>query len=337
MKKLLIMLLSVLMLFSTVGCSSKTPDTPEQKDEKIEIVDQIGRTVTLEKPAEKVVSTYYLVTASMLTLGLKDRIVGIEMKANSRQLYKLAAKEFLDLPGVGSGKEINIEAIAALEPDVVFLPKKQKDAADTLSDMDINSIVVDPESYENFNELLQIIGDVCGVRSAADQLVSYYESILKEVASSTESSEKPSVYIAGQASWLRTCGKDMYQKQMIETAGGKCVSDALKGSSWTDVSVEQLLAWDPDYIFMVNYADYTIEDLMNEESLKDLKAIKNFQVYIIPSAIEAWDYPQPSSVLGLYWMASILHPDKVASDLYINEAIKFYKTYYGIEITAEDL
>ncbi len=338
MKKFLISLLSLLMVLSLFGCSGKEEQKePETPTETIEVTDQIGRTVTLEKPAEKVVSTYYLVTASILTLGLKERIVGIELKANSRQLYKLAAKEFLDLPGVGSGKEINIEAIAQLEPDVVFLPKKQKDAADALADLGIPSIVVDPESYDKFNELIGIIGTVCGVKDKADKLVAYYDSVLKEVSSLTEKSERPSVYIAGESSWLRTCGKDMYQTEMVDTAGGACVSEVLEGSSWTDVSVEQLLEWDPEYIFVVNYAEYSVEDLMKEESLKDLQAVKNGNVYVIPSKIEAWDYPQPSSVLGIYWMTSILHPEAIDAQRYINEAVKFYKTYYDIDITNEDL
>ena len=117
----------------------------------ITVADQAGREVTLDAPAERIVSCYYLVTASLLTLGQKDKVVGVELKADSRELYKLAAPEFLDLPGVGSGKETNIEAIAALEPDLVLLPKKQLEAAETLAGLGIPTAVVEPESYESFN------------------------------------------------------------------------------------------------------------------------------------------------------------------------------------------
>ena len=338
MKKACIVLLTFLLTLSVFGCSGKKEETPvEPEVTTIEITDQIGRKVTLEKPAEKVVSTYYLVTASLLTLGLKDRIVGVEMKANSRGLYKLAAKEMLDLPGVGSGKEINVEAIAALEPDVVFLPKKQKDAADTFTELGIASIVVDPESYDKFNELITMIGDVCGVKDKADQLIGYYEDVVREVSSLTDGADNPSVYIAGESSYLRTCTGGMYQREMVEISGGSCVSSALEGSSWTDVSAEQLLSWNPDYIFVVSYAEYSIDDLKNDEALKDLTAVKEGRIYQIPSKIEAWDYPQPSSVLGLYWMAGILHPELVEATRYQTEAKEFYKTYYNIEITNEDL
>ncbi len=342
MKKTIIVLLNIFLCFSLFGCAPGKEETPagEQAEETsaaIEIIDQIGRTVTLEKEAEKVVSTYYLVTASMLTLGLKNRIVGVEMKAKSRGLYKLAAPELIDLPGVGSGKEINIEAIAALQPDVVFLPKKQKDAADVLSDLGIPSIVVDPETYDRFNELIAIIGKVCGVSAQAGELIAYYDKIVSEVASATADVQRPDVYIAGESSYLRSCSGGMYQKEMIEAAGGNCVSSSLEGSSWTDISKEQLLEWDPDYIFVVSYAEYTVDEIMNDEALKGLKAVSSGNVFMIPSRIEAWDYPQPSSVLGLYWMAGILHPDLIEADRYVKEAVSFYQKYYGISISDEDL
>ncbi|MBO4918939.1 MAG: ABC transporter substrate-binding protein [Erysipelotrichaceae bacterium] len=336
MKKLLVLVLSLFMVLSLAGCKDQKDPPSQEIDTSIVITDQIGRQVTLEKPAEKVVSTYYLVTASLLTLGLKDRIVGVELKANSRQLYRLAAKEMLELPGVGSGKEINIEEIAKLEPDIVFLPKKQKDAAEVLSDLGIPSIVVDPESYDRFNELIMIIGKVCGVEDRATQLISYYDGVVDEVSSLAEDATRPSVYIAGDSSWLHTCTGKMYQSEMTKIAGGECVSASLDSDKWTDISIEQLLQWDPEYIFVVNYAEYGIDDLMNEETLKDLKAVKENKVFMIPSAIEAWDYPQPSSVLGLYWMAGILHPELVAPDRYLEEALAFYKTYYDLDLSNED-
>ena len=342
MKKLITLLSAILLLLSLAGCAPKNEETtaPAQEETEttsfIEIIDQIGRTVTLDAPALNAVSTYYLVSASMLSLGLKDKIIGVEMKANSRGLYKLVAPELIDLPGVGSGKEINIEAIASLEPDIVFLPKKQKDAAELLSELNIPSIVVDPESYDKFNELISIIGKVFGVEDKANELVSYYDGVVSEVSSATANADTPTVYIAGELSFLRTCGGNMYQREMVEIAGGQCVSAPLEGRTWTDISIEQLLEWDPEYIFVVNYAEYSIDGLMNEEALKDLKAVKNNNVYMIPSKIEAWDYPQPSSVLGLYWMAGILHPDIIEADRYIKEGIAFYKNIYAVDVSNED-
>jgi len=303
----------------------------------ITVTDQAGREVTLEAPAEKIVSCYYLVTASLLTLGQKDKIVGIEMKADTRELYKLCAPEFLELPGVGSGKETNIEAIAALEPDLVLLPNKQVEAAGTLADLGIPTAVVEPETYEAFNELLTMLGKLCGCEGEAEKLIAYYDGVVDRVTALTKDAERPSVYLCGSASHLRACTGGMYQREMIEMAGGTCVSAELEGAGWADISAEQLAAWDPEVIFAVQYAEYALDDIRNDAALSGLKAVAEDKLYTVPSQIEAWDYPQPSSILGLLWMTHILHPELMGEEDYVKEARQFYQTYFGIEITREQM
>ena len=303
----------------------------------ITVTDQAGREVTLEKPAEKIVSCYYLVTASLLTLGQKDKIVGIEMKARSRGLYQLCAPEFMDLPEVGSGKETNIEAIAALEPDLVLLPRKQLEAAETLAGLGIPTAVVEPETYEAFNGLITMLGALCGCEREAGELTAYYDSVVDRVTALTRDVEKPAVYLAGEASYLRTCPGGMYQRELIEMAGGTCVSADLEGAKWADISAEQLAAWDPEMIFSVSYAEYSLDDIRNDAALSGLKAVAEDELYTIPSEIEAWDYPQPTSILGLLWMTHILHPELVSREDYLTEAKEFYETYFNLEVTEEQL
>ncbi len=303
----------------------------------ITVTDQAGRTVTLEKPAEKIVSCYYLVTASLLTLGQKDKIVGIEMKAGSRELYRLCAPEFLDLPGVGSGKETNIEAIAALEPDLVLLPSKQLEAADTLAGLGIPAAVVEPESYEAFNELIAMLGALCGCGDRAAELTAYYDGVVERVSALTKDAERPSVYLCGEASWLRSCAGGMYQRELIELAGGACVSAELPGTKWADISAEQLAAWDPEVMFSVSYAEYALDDIRSDAALTGVRAVAEDRIYTVPSEIEAWDYPQPSSILGLLWMTHMLHPELVSREEYVSEAQAFYQTYFGLEVSKEQL
>ena len=74
----------------------------------ITLTDQAGRTVTLEQPAESIVSCYYISTYATIALGLKDKIVGLENKADTRALYALAAPELPQLTQVGTLKELNV-------------------------------------------------------------------------------------------------------------------------------------------------------------------------------------------------------------------------------------
>ena len=304
----------------------------------VTVTDQTGREVTLDKPAEKIVSCYYLVTASLIPLGEKESLVGIETKADTRGLYQLAAPELLDLPGVGSGKEINVEKIAALSPDVVILPKKQKDAAEKLTSLGIPTVVVNPETYDDFNGMIRLLGDITGRREKAEELVSYYDRSVEEIRSLVSGAkERPSVYLCGSDSVLRAAAGGMYQDEMIRIAGGTPVTEGLPDNKWVDITAEQLLAYDPEYIFNVSYSEFTTDDIRNNTALAEVRAVKEGRLFTVPSRLEAWDYPQPSSILGIYWMTSVLHPELLSEDDYVKKAQEFYKTWFDIDITKDQL
>lgn len=308
-----------------------------EADTSIVITDQAGREVVLEKPAEKVVSSYYISTAMLTALGAKDKVVGIEMKADTRELYKRACPDFLELPAVGSGKEINVEAAAALEPDLVIIPKRLVDYAASFEELNIPVIVVNPESLDQFLECVEMIGKATGCSDKAEEFCTYYKDTIAYCEDLTADAEKPSVYLCGGSSYLSTCTSEMYQSDLIKYAGGVCVSDEIEDSYWADISAEQLLAWDPDYIMPVSYAEYTIDDIKADSSLASLKAVADGNIFTVPSTIEAWDYPSPSSALGVLWMTHTLHPDLLSEDEYVEKAEDFYKTYFDIEIAREDL
>ena len=78
-------------------------------------------------------------------------------------------------------------------------------------------------------------------------------------------------------------------------------------------------------------AEYTPEDVLNDENLKECTAVKNGNVYAIPGDIEALDSPVPGGILASIWLAGILHPDQVSADMYTEEKAAFYETFYGIK------
>ena len=112
-------LLALSLLFSTTACSGEPEVTGP-----ITLTDQCGRTVTLDEPADTIVSCYYVSSYAVMALGLSDRLVGIENKADTREIYTLGAPQFLELPAVGTMKESNVELIASLAPDLVIMPEK---------------------------------------------------------------------------------------------------------------------------------------------------------------------------------------------------------------------
>ena len=309
---------------------SSTEADAEQTVYPITVTDQAGREVTIEKEPSSIVSGYYISSSLLIALGLKDKVVGIEAKADKRPIYKLAAPELTELPNVGTAKEFNLETCAALSPDLVILPMKLKDAAQSLIDLGITVLLVNPESQDLLTEMINTIATATNTNSEAAKLLAYIDSQKDMLTSALSGVEPESVYLAGNSSFLSTAGPSMYQSSIIELAGGKNAADSITDTYWAEISYEQLLAWDPSYIIIASDAEYTVDDIMNDPNLAECTAVKSSHVYAIPGDMEALDSPVPAGILASVWLAGILHPDQVSTDTYTTEMTNYYETFYGI-------
>mgnify|MGYP001112178237 FL=1 len=318
-----------------VGCGS---NNVESKDNKVTVVDQLGREVELDGTPEKIISSYYISTSLLINLGVQDKLVGIEAKAKTREMYKKVAKELIDLPAVGTSKEINIEECANLNPDLVIIPTRLKEFIPKFEELNIPVIAIEPETLDQFKETVKLIGKAVGKEEKANKLVNYYDDTISKVKELNKNlTEKQNVYLAGSDSVLKTCTSKMYQNYMFEVCGGENVTKELTDGYWTTISVEELVKKNPDVIYMVGYASYSKDDILKDERLKGINAIKNNKIYVFPSTLEAWDYPTPSSMLGILWLENNLHPDLYSKEDYIKDAKDFYKEFYDIEVSEEEL
>lgn len=349
--KWLAMLLAVVMVLSFAACGQEPAPAPQPEPTTdvtypVTVKDMAGREVTLEKQPERIVSGYYISSSACIALGLTDKMVGIEDKSAKRPIYKLAAPALIDLPNVGSAKAFDLEACIATEPDLVILPMKQKDTAQTLQEMGIATLLVLPESHEQLIEMFTLIGTATNTVKQAEKLISYYNTKLSAVTELTRDipdDEKPVVYLGSTSDILRTAPREMYQASLITTAGGKNAGDVLEGSSWTDIDNETFLTMNPDIIviptdnFAVSSPDYTAEDVMNNPTFSDVTAVKNSAVYQMPIGYEAWDSPVPSGILGTLWMLKTLHPELYPAEQFAADVNEFYTVFYGFSVNEQDL
>lgn len=321
------------------GTGEVKPEEPFSGGEEAEnetqypvtVTDQLGRQVVIEKEPEKLVSGYYISSSLLIALGQSEKLVGIEAKADTRPIYALAAPQLLKLPSVGTAKEFDLEGCAALEPDLVIVPAKLKESIPAMEELGFTVVAVNPEDWELFAEAAELLGTVTNKKARAAELLADADKYLEQLQTSLEQEEKPSVYLAGNSSLLSTAGGAMYQDELIVHAGGVNVASELSDSYWSEISYEQLIAWNPDYIILAADAEYTVDSILEDEQLKECTAVKNGHVYQIPGNIEAWDSPVPGSVMGSLWLGSVLHPKAYSADEYRQAAVNFYEKYYGFQ------
>ena len=319
----------------SVSASGSAPaESASQAEGQIVLTDQAGREVVLEGPAQSIVSCYYISTYAAIALGAEDRVVGLEKKADTRPIYQMAAPELLEKPQVGTMKELDVEATAALEPELVIMPQALADYADTLAQLGIPVLVVNPESHEALVEMLQLMGTALGLEDRAEALASYYQEQLDRMAELTQDAGAPVVYMGSNSSFLATAPASMYQSTLIRQAGGVNAGDSLEGDYWTEVSYEDVLAMAPQVVVLPAGAEYTVQDVVEDPQLSALPAVQDGAVYQMPGGIEEWDSPVPSGILGTMWMTSVLHPDVYSFEEFTADAQDFYQTFYGFSVDA---
>ena len=336
MKKILSVILLLANLLALAACGSTGADTASGTGEAgvlypLTVTDQSGRTVTIEEEPQKLVSGYYISTSALIALDLDSKLVGIEAKADKRAIYSLSAPELVELPNVGTAKEFDLEGCAALEPDLVILPLKLKSAADILTELGIDVILVNPEDQGLLEEMVTLIGTATNTEARADELLSFISAQSGRLTADLADTTDPKVYLAGNSSMLSTAGDAMFQSDMIRLAGGENVAAEITDTYWVETSYEQILTWNPEYIILASDAAYTAEDVLNDANLADCDAVKNGNVYRMPAKAEAWDSPVPSGILGSVWLASVLHPD-ICTEAEAAEIIdSYYETFYDFK------
>jgi iron complex transport system substrate-binding protein len=205
----------------------------------------------------------------------------------------------------------------------------------------IQAVVALPnsESFDTIKNSLTIVGKVLGEEGRAKQINAFIDRNIAETKAIADKAEtRPSVMFLGSSSPYSVATSSMIQTDIIEMAGG---TNAVKGidvkGGFAEVNIEQFILWNPDIIWVPQYATYTVESLLNDPKWSSIKAIKNKAVYLFPSELEPWDYPTASAVLGLRWGLYSLHPELYSLNDLMQNADEFYNMVYGTKFTAEQL
>lgn len=346
-KRLTALLLALVMTWALAGCSapaqsggsqsggdsvSSSAASQEQTSFPVTVTDAAGREVTIQEEPQSLVSGYYITTSMLIALGQQDKLVGIEAKADTRPIYSLAAPQLLELPNVGTAKAFDLEGCAALQPDLIVLPLKLKDSVAALEELELTALLVDPEDLDKLNETIALLGDATGAQEQAQALLGYNRQTQDFLTQALEGAQRPSVYLAGNSSYLSTAGAKMYQNTLLELGGGENVAAGLEDNYWADVSYEQLLAWNPEVIIMAADAAYSKDELLQDPQLAQLDAVQNGRVYAMPSGLESWDSPVPSALVGSRWIAAVLHGDLYSFEAFQSDAGQFYQDFYHMEL-----
>ena len=237
LKKLLAILFAALLLVSFV----KTPAA----DDSFTVTDMAGREVTFEKPVEKAVALTASDCEIIFALGAEEALVG-------RGEYCDYPAEVFDIPSLTSGANTNIEQILALEPEVVFLSMmaQTQEQVDQLEKAGVRVVVSDAQDIEGTYTAINLIGQVMGKQTEADQIIDSMKAVFDEIKENPIPGEKTIYFEVSPLQWgLWTAGTGTFMNEVAEMMGLKnCFGDV---AGWAAISEEQVLERNPDYIMTI--------------------------------------------------------------------------------------
>lgn len=365
MKKLIALLLAMALVLSLAACGAKEESPVETTSAAVEaptetaapeteapteaaewpktIVDVVGNEITLEGPATRLVGTHNPTMNMAVILGGGGKyIAGFGNKEMADVLYSYVYPELQDdVIQIGKGKNVNYETVLTTDADLAILPQRFAYMVEEFAAIDIPAIVIltSQESYDTIRNALTLVGQVTGEEDRAAEIIAYFDSMINKLNERTASvTEKPSVMFLGSSNMYSVAPGAMIQSDIMETAGAvNAVTGVDVQGAFADVSAEEIVGWNPDIIWVPEYAEYTVEDVLNAPEFQSITAVQNGAVYTFPCNLEPWDYPSTSACLGAAWATWNLHPELYSYDELMADINGLYDLLYGQTFTAEQI
>jgi len=322
----LVMIFSVMLLAACGGTQAEQANEPqnapvnaetndttveepvvEESPEPITLVDGYGREVTLEQPAQQIVSLAPSITEILFAIGAGDQVVGRDDFSN----YPEAA---VSLPSIGGNfGELNTEAIVALQPDLVLAAElTTQEQVQALQDLGLTVfLLANPVEMEGMYDMLGIAAQLTGRETETETLVASLQERVAAVEETISSAETTPVVFYEldstdpSAPW--TAGPGTFIDTLITMAGGDNLGASFEGA-WVQVSSEELLSKNPEIIVLGDAIwGVTVESVEARAGWEGIAAVQNGQIF--PFNDDLASRPGPRLVDGLEELAKLIHPE----------------------------
>jgi iron complex transport system substrate-binding protein len=210
----------------------------------VQVVDDLGREVVMERPPARVVSMVPSHTELLCALGACERLVGRDTWSN----YPPAV---LSLPDLGSAFAPDLEMLVALRPDLVLVDE-YSGLTDALAGLGVVVFAGTAQQLVDIYDIAERVGALLGLPLEAASMIAAVQAEVAAVAAAVAGRERPQVYYELDPSPY-SVGPASYLGTLIELAGGRTIVPAALGDF-------PLL--DPEFVVAANPAVIVLGDAM---------------------------------------------------------------------------
>ncbi|HOT23648.1 MAG TPA: ABC transporter substrate-binding protein [Thermoleophilia bacterium] len=270
----------------------------------ITVTDDAGQQVSLEQPAERIVSLAPANTEIAYAIGAGDKMVA----GTSYDDYPEDAKA---LPKIGDFANPSVEKIASFDPDLVLAAGGVQDGLRTkLEDLGIKVYVIDPTTYGGVMTTISRVGKLAGTSAEAEKVVQEMAKARDDVQARVGSLAKVDTFLEIYSEPLMTAGSGTFIDDMINLAGGTNIG-ATAGDGYPNFSAEVLLEKDPAVYIADSGSMSEPGAIAERDGYAGLTAVKEGRVYVINDNLIARCGPRLAK--GLARLARMIHPEAYAA------------------------
>jgi iron complex transport system substrate-binding protein len=276
--------------------------------------------------------------ASILVFVLApDALLGWTSALRAAERSLIPAR-YADLPTLGrlAGRAgtANVESVLAMRPDVILdygaVGPSYVSLADRVQQQTGIPYLLYDGSLGSIPRILETVGGLLGVPARGRDLARSATRILAEIderVARVPPVRRPRVYYARGPRGLETGLKGSINVESLERLGARNVAAAGEGTGVASVSLEQVLAWDPEIIVTLDPA--AAQTMTTDPGWQAVRAVREGRVHVAPSLPFGWiDFPPSvNRLIGLVWLGGVLYPDLFHGDIR-RETRAFYGLFY---------
>jgi iron complex transport system substrate-binding protein len=265
---------------------------------------------TLAAQPRRIVSTAPSITELLYALGLGDSVVGVTR-------FCRYPPEAQSKPKIGDYTSPNLEAIAALKPDLVIVQTNPVRLKERLAALRLHVLEINQDTIAALYDSIRVVGDATGAPARAAQLAGSIRSALDEIQRRAAALPRTRVmFVVGRSpnrlEDLVVVGKASYLNEVIALAGGENIfRDAV--APYPAVSLEDVLSRNPEVILdmgdMSDTVNVTDEHKRGVVALwrrmQGLAAVRAQRVF--PVASDIYVVPGPRVVDAAHAIFDMLH------------------------------
>jgi iron complex transport system substrate-binding protein len=303
MKKKITQISILLLIIALVIAGCSAGNQPQAK-KTIEIVDGLGRTVSLSTVPQKIISLAPSNTEILFAIGAGKQMIGRD--------------EFSDFPadakGItsvgGSMGKYSLEQISALHPDLILAAEiNTQEQVKSFEDLGLTVFYLsNPKDLDGLYQNIQTVGQLTGKEKESEALVASLQNRVRVVTDLQKPGTKPvKVFYemdGSEPSKPWTAGKDSYVDVLLTLAGGMNVANDA-GEGWIQYSQEALIVANPDVILLGDAAyGVTKESVTSRAGWGTLSAVMYNRIYAFDDNLVS--RPGPRLVDALEQLSKLL-------------------------------